>query len=91
MHVYINYLHIHMYTRIYIYIYATPPCAYIFLSLQEDTYKKQTFLGRKIGKLENWKNGKLGPEIGKLENWENGKLGPENWKIGKWKVMPRKI
>ena len=46
----------------------------------------------KIGKLENWKNGKLGPE--KLENWKNGKSGPEkleNWEIGKMEVRPRKI
>ena len=42
---------------------------------------------RKIGKLENWKNGKLGPE--KLENWKNGKLGPETWKIGK--LGPEKL
>ena len=30
-----------------IYIYMLPPpCAYIFLSLQEDTYKKTDFLGQ---------------------------------------------
>ena len=38
-----------MYIYIYIYIYVCcpPACAYIFLSLQEDTYNKQTFLGRR--------------------------------------------
>ena len=37
-----------LHSKIHIYIYMlTPPCAYIFLSLQEDTYKKQTFLGRR--------------------------------------------
>ena len=32
---------------VHIYMLPPPPCAYIFLSLQEDTYNKQTFLGRR--------------------------------------------
>ena len=39
--------YIHTYIHTCVHIYATPPCAYVFLSLQEDTYKKQTFLGRR--------------------------------------------
>ena len=95
----------YMYVCIYIYthMYANPPpCAYIFLSLQEDTYKKQTFLGRRpTFQLANFSGPNFpffqfsnfsGPDFGMLESWKvkSRKIGKlENWKNGK--LGPEKL
>ena len=50
IYIYISYRYAYPCPYLHIHIYVLPhprPCAYIFLSLQEDTYKKQTFLGRR--------------------------------------------
>ena len=65
----------------HIYIYGTPPCAYIFLFwLEKQCFPSTTdYFG---GASPNRKNGKLGPET--WGNWKIGKLGPEkleNWKM----------